>query len=274
MQSVLITGGTGFFGQAFTERLLKDGLATRVCIYSRDEHKQADMDRRLNDPRLRFFIGDVRDRHRLTRALESCDTVIHAAALKRIETGFYNVSESAKTNILGAMNLIEAAKDAKVERVVALSSDKAYNPISMYGASKLTSEFLFLGNNVPGRYPRFAVCRYGNVWKSTGSVVPKWQQMLEDGETHVPLTDPECTRFFMHMHEAVQLVLDTLEQMPNEPAIPDLPAYRLGDLAEAMGASVIVTGLPRWEKLHESMDDNRCSKDAPRMTIDQLRAEL
>ena len=212
----------------------------------------------------------------LRRAMEGCDVVVHAAALKRIEVGQYNPMEMVKTNINGAINVVESSQDASVGRVVALSTDKAYQPISPYGHSKALAESIFLStNNTVGKWgPRFAVCRYGNVWRSTGSVVPTWEQQMEDGETLVRITDPECTRFFMRMSEAVDLVLHTIEDMPAEVAIPTLPAYRLGDLAQAMGASTITVGLPRWEKLHESMDENRCSKDARRMTIEELRAEL
>lgn len=275
MHSVLITGGSGAFGTAFVERLLKDGLASRICIYSRGEYRQFEMRRKFkDDPRLRFFIGDVRDRWRLTRAMEGCDTVVHAAALKRIEVGHYNPIEMVRTNIDGAINVIEAATDAKVKKVVALSTDKAFQPVSPYGKSKALAEDIFLNGNKSYSGPRFAICRYGNVWGSTGSIGPTWAQMLEDGETHVPITDPDCTRFFMRMNEAVQLVLDTIETMPDEIAIPDLPAYRLGDLAEAMGAKTITIGLPKWEKMAESMDENRCSDTARRMTIEELKAEL
>lgn len=276
MKSILITGGSGGFGQAFTERLLRDNLATRVCIYSRGEHTQADMRRRFkNDDRLRFFIGDVRDRMRLLRAMADCDVVVHAAALKRIEVGFYNPQEMVKTNVLGAVNVIEAARDAGIRKVVALSTDKAYQPISPYGHSKALAEALFLAANTGERSPRFALVRYGNVWCAPGSVVPTWKQMLEDGEEKVPMTDPEATRFFMWMHEAVDLVLDTIRTMKGgEIAIPVLPAYRLGDLAEAMGAKAVITGLPHWEKVHESMSELSCSKDARRMTIEELRRAL
>ena len=256
---------------------MRDGLASRICIFSRGEYRQFTMRKQFkDDPRLRFFIGDVRDRWRLTRAMEGCDTVVHAAALKRIEVGHYNPTEMVKTNIDGAINVIEAAQDAKVKKVVALSSDKAFQPVSPYGQSKALSESIFLAarNATPASGPRYAVCRYGNVWGSTGSVGPTWSQMLEDGETHVPITDPECTRFFMRMDQAVDLVLQTIAVMPDEIAIPTLPAYRLGDLAEAMGAKTITVGLPKWEKLHESMDENNCSKDARRMSIEELRAAL
>lgn len=278
MKSILITGGTGAFGQAFTERLLKDNLAERICIFSRGEYRQFEMRRKFkDDPRLRFFIGDVRDRWRLTRAMEGCDTVVHAAALKRIEVGHYNPTEMVKTNIDGAINVIDAAKDALVAKVVALSSDKAFQPISPYGQSKALSESIFLAaNNFSGNLgPRFSITRYGNVWGSTGSVGPVWSQMLEDGEDTVPITDPDCTRFFMRMGEAVDLVIRTIRDMRGgEIEIPTLPAYRLGDLAEAMGAKTVTIGLPPWEKLDESMNEHLCSRTARRMTIEELRAAL
>lgn len=275
MKSILITGGTGAFGAAFTERLLINGLATRICIFSRGEYKQFQMKRQFkSDPRLRFMIGDVRDRWRLTRAMEGCDVVVHAAALKRIEVGHYNPAEMVKTNVDGAINVIEAAQDAKVQKVVALSSDKAFQPVSPYGYSKALAEALFLAANQAGKGPRFSVCRYGNVWGSTGSVGPVWGQMIEDGEAYVPVTDPDCTRFFMRMDEAIGLVLDTINTMPDKPAIPILPAYRLGDLAQAMGAQTIVTGLPDYEKQHESMEAGNCSATARRMSIEELRAAI
>ena len=276
MKSVLITGGTGAFGQAFTERLLRDGLASRICVLSRNEYNQAVMRAKFKkDPRIRMFIGDVRERDRLRRAMGGCDTVVHAAALKRIEVGQFNPVEMCKTNIDGAINVVESSQDAQVSRVVALSTDKAFQPISPYGQSKALAESIFLSaNNTVGlRGPRFSVCRYGNVWRSTGSVVPTWEQQMANGE-QVEITNPECTRFFMRMSEAVDLVLSTIADMPAEVVIPTLPAYRLGDVAEAMGASTITVGLKKWEKLHESMDEYRCSKDAQRMTVDELRAEL
>ena len=290
MKSVLITGGSGAFGTACVKRLLtRDRLPPdRLVIFSRGEHRQAEMARELASfdkalgrrrglgPPLRFFIGDVRDRERLRRAMEDIQIVIHAAALKRIEVGAYNPLEVKKTNIDGAANVIEAAHDAGVSKVVALSSDKAFEPISPYGTSKAFAESLFTAaNNARGRMgPRFAVVRYGNVWNSTGSVVPTWRAILETSDT-VPVTDPECTRFYMTMNEAVGLVLDTLETMHGgEIAIPTLPAYRLGDLAEAMGAKMDVRGLPAYEKLHESMGPGNSSDKARRMSVDELKAIL
>lgn len=278
MKSILITGGSGSFGTAFVRELLDKNLAERICIYSRGEHAQAAMAKKHNgDSRLRFFIGDVRDRWRLTRACDGCDVVVHAAALKRIEVGYYNPSEMVQTNIIGAMNVIEAARDAKVEKVVALSTDKAVQPISPYGYSKALAESLFLAaDNASGcDGPRFAITRYGNVWRSAGSVVPTWEQLLEGGQPAVKISDPDCTRFFMRMDEAVALVLHTIETMAGgEVNVPTLPAYRLGDLAMAMKAPTITVGLPVWEKKHELMCDGRSSDKARRMTVDELRAAL
>lgn len=274
--SILVTGGTGFFGRGFIRRALELGAA-RVCVFSRDEFKQATMREALNDdPRLRWFIGDVRDKERLTLAMEGVDVVVHAAALKRIEVGAYNPSEMVKTNVLGAMNVIDAAKASEVGKVVALSTDKAFQPVSPYGHSKALAEGLFLAaNNQYGAHgPRFAVVRYGNVSGSTGSVIPRWRDQLARGET-IRITDPECTRFFMWAEEAIQLVVETIETMVGgELNIPTLPAYRLGDLAEAMGAKATVVGLPDYEKLHESMSEGKCSCDARRMSIDELKDAL
>jgi UDP-N-acetylglucosamine 4,6-dehydratase/5-epimerase len=283
MRSVLITGGSGAFGTAMVRYLLIRGAEPwRIAILSRGEHRQAEMAREMAplDPkslRLRFFVGDVRDRDRLYRAMEDIEVVIHAAALKRIEVGAYNPMEVMKTNILGAANVIEAAKDAGVRKVVALSTDKAYQPISPYGTSKAFAESLFLAaNNTRGATgPRFAVVRYGNVWRSTGSVVPTWLKMLETSDT-VPVTDPDCTRFYMTMNQAVQLVLQTVEtrRAGSEIAIPWLPAYRLGDLAEAMGAKMKILGLPSYEKLHESMAEGNSSNTARRMSVAELKTAL
>lgn len=281
MKSVLITGGSGAFGAAFARHLLSLPYPPRrIVIFSRGEHRQADMARELGpldeEQCLRFFIGDVRDRDRLRRAMEGIDVVIHAAALKRIEVGAYNPLEVKRTNIDGAANVIEAATDAGVGRVIALSSDKAFEPVSPYGTSKAFAESLFLAaNNTRGwNGPRFAVVRYGNVWNSTGSVVPTWRSILKTSDT-VPVTDPECTRFFMTMEEAVDLVLHTAEGMNGgETVIPTLPAYRLGDLAEAMGAKMDVRGLPDYEKRHESMAAFNSSDMARRMSVQELRDAL
>jgi len=291
--SYLITGGSGALGTALAKQLLETtrfaSLAlyeniSKIVIFSRNEFRQHQMSQELAglDPhkRLRFFIGDVRDRDRLVRAMRGIDVVIHAAALKRIEVGHYNPIEMVKTNVFGAMNVVEAAQDAGVRKVVGVSSDKAFQPISPYGCSKAMMESLFLAaNNTTGAEgPRFAVCRYGNVWGSTGSVVPLWKAECEKyypNPAWLNVTDPNCTRFFMRMEQAVDLVLNTAKDMRGgELAIPRLPAYRLGDLVEAFQAQMRVIGLPRWEKLHESMDETNCSKDARRMSVEELREEL
>ena len=274
---MLITGATGSFGRAFVKRLLENGEHDRICIYSRDEYKQALMREDLNDDRLRFFVGDVRDQSRLRRAMEGVDVVVHAAALKRIETGHYNPGEMIKTNVLGSMNVVEASHDAKVKKVVFLSTDKAFQPISAYGQSKALAESLFLAADyASGKSgPRFAVTRYGNVAASTGSIIPKWREIIANDGRVVPVTAASCTRFWMLMDEAVDLVLNTIEDMDGgELNIPTLPAYSVGDLAKAMNVEMDIKGLPHFEKKHESMDDGNCSENARRMSVEELREAL
>ncbi len=276
---VLITGGSGFFGRAMAKKLLGKVDVERVCIYSRGEYQQAMMKQETADPqgKLRFFIGDVRDQERLRRSMEGIDVVIHAAALKRIEVGFYNPTEMAKTNVTGTMNMIEAAHDAGVNKVVLLSSDKAFEPVSAYGQSKALAETMVLAaNHSRGKNgPIFSAVRYGNVSGSTGSVIPKWRQMIAEGKTVVPVTDPECTRFWMTIDQATDLVWNTIKSMQGgELNIPKLPAYRLGDLAEAMGVEMDVLGLPDWEKRHEGMGTGNTSDVARRMSVDELREAL
>lgn len=276
MRSYLITGGTGSFGRAFARRLLDAGMSDRVCIYSRGEHAQAEMSEAFgHDERLRFLIGDVRDQQRLKRAMQGVDIVIHAAALKRIEVGQYNPLEMVKTNVDGAINVIEAAQDARcVERVVALSTDKAFQPCSPYGTSKALAESLFLAaNNTTGQFgPRFSVTRYGNVWWSNGSVGPRWSQAVGAGKA-ITVTDLECTRFYMTMAEAVDLVLMAVkDETGRDLWIPELPAYDLSTLVEAFEPPAVkVTGLPAWEKMHESMSATSCSRDARRMSVGELK---
>ena len=274
---LLITGGTGFFGRAFAKHALAWGYT--VCIYSRNEYAQFLMRQEFcDDPRLRFFIGDVRDRDRLRRAMEGCDSVVHAAALKRIEVGAYDPIEMVKTNVVGTMNVIEAAMDAGVGKVVFLSSDKAFEPVSAYGQSKAIAESLVLAaNNMRGSFgPLFAVTRYGNVAGSTGSVIPIWRKMIADGATKVPVTDPDCTRFYMTEQEAVDLVQRTLIDMRGgELVIPEhLPAYRLGDLAQAMGVQMDVRGLAKHEKRHEGMRTGLTSDKVRRMSVEELKEAL
>lgn len=258
MASILITGGTGYFGRAFVRHLLAGQSYERICIYSRDEAKQASMRAHFDDDeRLRWFIGDVRDGARLRRALQHVDDVVHAAALKRVEVGEYNPTEMVKTNVLGAMNLIQAAENARVRVVIALSTDKACAPLNTYGASKLMAEKLFLAANDTvdhTRGPRFAVTRYGNVAGSTGSVIPTWRAALAQ-YGGVNVTDMDCTRFWMGIDEAVAMVRWALESVNGgELIVPNLPAYRLGDLASAMLVQHGVdSGLRPGEKLDEVM---------------------
>lgn len=284
MRSVLITGGSGSWGSAFVSHLLEQDLAERVCVFSRGEHRQAEMREALGDPpEVRWLIGDVRDRDRLRRAMSGCNVVIHAAALKRIEVGAYNPTEMVRTNVEGAINVVEAAIDAGVSRVVALSSDKAWQPISPYGCSKAMAEAIFLSanNTTGGRGPTFVVTRYGNVAGSNGSVIPKWRKLQQQGELTARITDPRATRFYMTMQQAVELV-SAAAFLPLQPAnletpiIPEgLPAYCLADLAEAMRfPDTRVIGLPPWEKLHEGMRDGYTSDTARRLTVSELRVLL
>ena len=287
MRSVLITGGTGFLGNGLVRELMARGIE-RICIFSRDEAKQAAMRARIEDPdqRLHWFVGDVRDRLRLVRALEGVDTVIHAAALKRVEVGEYNPGEMVKTNVLGTMNLIEAAFDAlpaidmHPRHVVYVSSDKACQPKNAYGASKLMGEKLVLAsNNARGRDgPIFSACRYGNVAGSTGSVIPTWRAAMREGKGGIYITDQEATRFWMTIDQAVALVLEAaISDQGGQLHVPDLPAYRLGDLARAMDVPrpIRVTGLGPGEKPHERMlEDGPDSSQVRRMTIDELREGL
>jgi UDP-N-acetylglucosamine 4,6-dehydratase len=269
---ILITGGTGFLARGLVRRLLANG-EERIRIFSRGEHAQARMRSEFGEDRgVGYFIGDVRDQERLERAMHRVDVVIHAAALKRIEVGHYNPDEMVKTNVLGAMNVLEAANRAGVRRLVLVSSDKAFQPVSPYGLSKALAEHLFLAANRMNLGPRAVVCRYGNVAGSTGSVIPIWREIIAKG-LPVPVTDPECTRFWMSLEQAVELVVSAIDG-EREMLIPTLPAFRLGDLAAAMDAEMMVLGLNGWEKKHEAMDSTNRSELARRMSLAELRAGL
>jgi len=271
---MLITGA-GSFARAFVKHLLREGEYNRICLYSRNEHNQAMFREEFeDDPRLRFFLGDIADRERLKVAMRGVKTIVHSAAQKRIESCFYNSSQVVKTNVMGTLNVIEIAAEAGVCKMVTLSSDKATNPISIYGTSKLMAESLTLSaNHTYGESgPRYMSVRYGNIMNSAGSVIPRWKKSLEEGKK-IFITDPNATRFAMMQEEAVSLVISTLANgSTKEPTIPDLPAYRLGDLARAMGIErLIKIGLPDYEKLHESLDGETDSSQARRLSINELR---
>jgi UDP-N-acetylglucosamine 4,6-dehydratase len=276
-KSILVTGGSGFFARGFVRKALELG-AERVCVYSRGEYAQHLMREEFGgDKRLRFFIGCVRDAQRLTEAMHGVQLVIHAAALKRIEVGHYNPEEVIKTNVDGTRNVVTAARAAGVAKVVGISSDKAAEAASIYGITKAAGECILLAANQTrgANGPIYSTCRYGNVWNSTGSIVPSWRSMVDRGATSLPVTDPECTRFFMRRSEAVDLVVNTARTMRGgELAIPELPAYRVGDLAEAFGLPMRITGLGKFEKLHEAMAPGNTSDKARRMSVDELRKEL
>lgn len=258
--SILITGGTGSFGKAFVaETLLRFPDIRRLVIYSRDELKQWELQQLFPEsqyPQLRLFLGDVRDRDRLRRALEGIDTVVHAAALKQVPAAEYNPIEFINTNVLGAENVVQACLDTDVKRVVALSTDKAAAPINLYGATKLCSDKLFIAaNNIKGRRDlRFSVVRYGNVMGSRGSVIPFFLQKAKSGV--LPITDPEMTRFNISLNEGVSMVLWALENaLGGELLVPKIPSYRITDVAEAIGPSCEkpITGIRPGEKIHEEM---------------------
>jgi UDP-N-acetylglucosamine 4,6-dehydratase len=275
-RSILITG-CGYFTRHFVRQLLGEPYE-RICIYSRDEWKQARLRAELHDnAALRWFIGDVRDVSRLKRATRGVDVVVHGAALKRIETGAYNPDELVKTNVVGTMNVIEACLGNGVTHATLLSTDKAYQPVSPYGQSKALAESLFIASNDVGgaRGTKFAVTRYGNVAGSTGSVIPIWREELKHGKT-VHITDPEVTRFWMTPLEAVDMVLLAIRQQKQGLLLPGaLPAFRLRDLSEAMGVVAWLTsGLPSYEKQHENLSAELCSKDARRMSVEELKEEL
>lgn len=257
---VLITGGTGSFGKAFVAEILKRFPdIQRLVIYSRDELKQWELQQLYPEkqfPQLRFFLGDVRDRYRLVRALEGIDTVVHAAALKQVPAAEYNPMEFINTNVLGAENVVQACLDTDVRRVVALSTDKAAAPINLYGATKLCSDKLFIAaNNVKGaRDLRFSVVRYGNVMGSRGSVIPFFLKKVKTGL--LPITDPSMTRFNISLSEGVEMVLWSLENtLGGELFVPKIPSYRITDVAEAIGPSCEkpVVGIRPGEKIHEEM---------------------
>lgn len=270
---VLITGGTGSLGRALSRRIIEQGTCSKVIIFSRDEWKQWEMkdsDPVFSHPKMRYFLGDVRDKDRLNRAFSEVDYVVHAAALKQVPAAEYNPSEFIKTNILGAMNVIDAALNQGVEKVVALSTDKATNPVNLYGASKLCSDKLFVAAHsyVGSRgYPTFSVVRYGNVAGSRGSIIPYWLKLLKQGATKLPLTDPRMTRFWITLDQSVDLVIKAFKiSKGSEIFVPKIPSVNMVDVLEAIAPGITpeVIGIREGEKIHELMihvDDARHTQE-------------
>ncbi|WP_342545860.1 UDP-N-acetylglucosamine 4,6-dehydratase (inverting) [Lysinibacillus sp. FSL K6-4013] len=265
-KTVLVTGGTGSFGKTFIRKALELDVK-KIIVFSRDELKQYEMKQEFHDERLRFFIGDVRDKERLYRAFDGVDIIIHAAAMKHVDACEYNPFEAVKTNIHGAQNIIEAAIDRGVEKVIALSTDKACSPVNLYGATKLASDKLFVAANsyVGEKKTRFAVVRYGNVVGSRGSVVPFFKKIKDTGV--IPITDERMTRFWITLEQGVQFVLENLKRMHGgEIFVPKIPSMNIMDLAKAIApdCKYEIVGIRPGEKLHEAMimeDDARHTKE-------------
>lgn len=280
--SILITGGTGSLGQALLEYILRETKVRRVAIFSRDELKQHSLKIELKmNPRIRWFLGDVRDLDRLKMAFKGVDYVIHAAALKQVDTGEYNPMEFIKTNVLGSQNVIDAAIDARVKKVVALSTDKASSPINLYGATKLTADKLFVAANnyAYSSGTIFSVVRYGNVMGSRGSVIPFFQEVARQGKA-LPITDLRMTRFWISMESATKFVFDSLDMMEGgELYVPKIPSMKIVDLAKAidLDGSLNEIGMRPGEKLHEEMisidDSRRTLKLGNRFVVTPVAAE-
>ena len=269
--SVLITGGTGSFGKAFLKQILETRNPARVVVFSRDELKQYEM-RQVwgDDPRVRFFIGDIRDRDRLKMALHGVDFVVHAAALKQVDTAEYNPMEYVKTNILGSENVMQASIEAGVKKVVALSTDKASSPVNLYGATKLTADKLFVSSThyAAGYDSRFSVVRYGNVMGSRGSVIPFFRRLAESGQP-LPITDMRMTRFWITLPQAVEFVMSSFNDMAGgELYVPRIPSMKVVDLARAVApdAELVEVGIRPGEKLHEEMISAEDSRRTLRQT--------
>jgi UDP-N-acetylglucosamine 4,6-dehydratase len=268
-KNILITGGTGSFGKKYTKLLLEKYSPNKIIIYSRDELKQYEMAQEYSNKCMRYFIGDVRDKDRLNKAMDGVDFVIHAAALKHVPIAEYNPMECIKTNIGGAENVIDAALSNGVSKVIALSTDKAASPINLYGATKLVSDKLFVAaNNIKGRKKTiFSVVRYGNVVGSRGSVVPFFQKLINDGSTELPITDERMTRFWITLKDGVEFVLKNFERMQGgEIFIPKIPSMKIMDLASAMAPNIPtkIIGIRPGEKLHEVM----IPKDDSHLTVE------
>lgn len=257
-KSILVTGGTGSFGKQFVKTILEKFQPRRIVIYSRDELKQFEMQQTFNSPEMRYFIGDVRDRDRLSQAMRGVDFVVHAAALKQVPAAEYNPTECIRTNIYGAENVIHAAIACNVEKIIALSTDKAASPINLYGATKLASDKLFVAaNNMTGGHrTRFSVVRYGNVVGSRGSVVPYFRKLVEEKTPFLPITDSRMTRFWITLQQGVDFVLANFQRMQGgEIFVPKIPSIRIVDLAKSIAPELPMepVGIRPGEKLHEIM---------------------
>jgi len=268
-KNILITGGTGSFGQQFVKTILKRYKPNRVVVYSRDELKQFEMAQNINDKCMRYFIGDVRDLPRLQKAMCDIEIVIHTAALKHVPIAEYNPMECIKTNIIGAQNVIDACISNDIKKVIALSTDKAASPLNLYGASKLASDKLFVAaNNLVGsKDTRFSVVRYGNVLGSRGSVVPYFRRVVAQGNKEIPITDERMTRFWITLQEGVDFVIKSLERMQGgEIFVPKIPSMKIVDMAKALYPNMPqkIIGIRPGEKLHELM----CPKDDSHLTIE------
>src|SRR3990167_1553416 len=266
---ILVTGGTGSFGRAFVKVILQRYKPRRLIIFSRDELKQFDMHNEYNHPALRYFIGDVRDSERLVQAMSGVDYVVHAAALKQVPAAEYNPMECIKTNVYGAENVIKAAIKCEVKRVIALSTDKAANPINLYGATKLASDKLFVAaNNIVGDHDiRFSVVRYGNVVGSRGSVLPYFNKLLAQGIKELPVTDERMTRFWIALSQGVEFVIKSFERMHGgEIFVPKIPSVRIVDLVKSLNENLAykIIGIRPGEKLHEVM----CPADDSHLTLE------
>lgn len=268
-KSILITGGTGSFGRKCVQMILAKYKPKRLIVFSRDEYKQFEMQQEFNGPEMRYFLGDIRDLNRLRQAMWKVDYVIHAAALKQVPAAEYNPMEFIKTNINGSDNVIHAALENEVEKVIALSTDKSVNPVNLYGATKLVSDKLFVAaNNIAGGHrTSFAVVRYGNVAGSRGSILPSYRKLLAEGATELPVTDRRMTRFWFSTEEAVEFVLKSFRLMQGgEIFVPKIPSLRIVDLAEAMAPGIRIKeiGIRPGEKLHEVM----CPVDLAHLTLE------
>ena len=268
-KSILVTGGTGSFGKKFVKTILQNYKVKKIVIYSRDEYKQYVMSQDIDNKSMRYFIGDVRDKERLTMAMKGIDLVVHCAALKQVPASEYNPMECIKTNIHGAENVIHAAIENNVEKVIALSTDKAANPINLYGATKLASDKLFVAaNNIVGDKPtRFSVVRYGNVVGSRGSVVPFFKKIAENKNDKLPITDMRMTRFWITLQQGVDFVIDSFKFMQGgEIFVPKLPSVLIPDLAKSINpnAEIEIIGIRPGEKIHEVM----CPEDDSHLTVE------